>query len=46
MMGGGAGGAGGKGEDEEHQRPSYLLEDDPESIFGTDQKVAPPVIGE
>lgn len=45
-MGGGAGGAGGKGEEDlEHQAPSYLLESDPDAIFGTDEITAPPVIG-
>ena len=44
---GGAGGRGGQGdEDTEHQRPSYLVEPDPEDTFGTDQITAPPVIGE
>lgn len=33
-------------EDTEHQRPSYLIEDDPESLFGLDQTLSPPVIGE
>ncbi len=45
----GAGGAGGHkgegGEDGEHQRPSYLVEPDPDAMFGTDQLTAPPVIG-
>ncbi|CAM4183610.1 hypothetical protein KIPE111705_43995 [Kibdelosporangium persicum] len=48
MPGGGMGGAGGRGqggEDEEHQRPSYLVEPDPDATFGTDQMTAPPVIG-
>ncbi|MDI5978525.1 hypothetical protein [Amycolatopsis magusensis] len=49
-MGGGMGGAGGRGgqgeEDQEHTRPAYLLEGDPDEIFGTDQRTAPPVIGE
>lgn len=47
-MGGGmgAGGRGQGGEDEEHTRASFLQEDDPEAIFGTDQVTAPPVIGE
>jgi len=42
------GGSGrGDGEDDsEHQSPSYLREDDPESVFGTDETTAPPVIGE
>ncbi|MFD8497645.1 hypothetical protein [Amycolatopsis sp. NPDC059657] len=45
-MGGMPGGAKGQGEeDTEHQRPSYLVEADPESVFGTDAKTAPPVIG-
>ncbi|MBC6449105.1 hypothetical protein [Actinokineospora xionganensis] len=46
-MGGGMGGGGrGQGgEDEEHTRASFLQEDDPEAIFGTDQITAPPVIG-
>jgi hypothetical protein len=41
----GRGGQGGGDEDYEHQRPSYLVERDPESIFGTDERTAPPVIG-
>ncbi|CRK60398.1 Endoglucanase [Alloactinosynnema sp. L-07] len=46
-MGGGMGGGGrGQGgEDEEHQRPSYLVEADPDAMFGTDEMTAPPVIG-
>jgi hypothetical protein len=51
--GGGPGGMGagaprGKGdreEDEEHGRPAYLVEGDPESAFGNDQLTAPAVIG-
>jgi hypothetical protein len=52
--GGGMGGRGGMGagghgakdeEDEEHERPSYLLEPDPDAVFDTDQMTAPPVIG-
>jgi hypothetical protein len=51
--GGGAGlggvplGAGtGKGdEDTEHQRPAWLVEDDPESLFGSDELTAPAVLG-
>lgn len=47
--GGGMGGAGrGKGEkedDDEHDRPAYLVEGDPESTFGSDALTAPPVIG-
>jgi uncharacterized protein YukE len=44
----GSGGAGkrGKGQDDaEHKTAAYLQEDDPDSIFGTDQKTVPPVIG-
>jgi hypothetical protein len=33
-------------EDTEHQRPSYLVEADPDALFGTDEMTAPPVIGE
>jgi hypothetical protein len=50
---GGVSGVGGMGAgrgrngaaDEEHQRPSYLVEQDPESVFGVDETTAPPVIG-
>ncbi len=45
---GGQGGAGGrrKGEDDdEHERPSFLVEGDPEGTFGSDQMTAPSVIG-
>jgi hypothetical protein len=49
---GGAGGgmmpAGRRAEDEEdgeHQRASYLVEGDPDAVFGTDEMTAPPVIG-
>jgi hypothetical protein len=42
-----AGGRGGrKEEDEEHDRPSYLIEGDPEGAFGSDEPTAPPVIGQ
>jgi len=44
-MGGAHGGKGQGGEDDEHTRPSWLVEEDPEGIFGTDEKTAPPVIG-
>ncbi|HJQ45721.1 MAG TPA: hypothetical protein VJ870_05270 [Amycolatopsis sp.] len=43
---GGHGGKGEGGEDEEHQRPSWLIEPDPDDIFGTSERTAPPVIGE
>ncbi|MGQ0837709.1 hypothetical protein [Actinokineospora sp.] len=47
MGGMGAGGGRGQGgEDSEHTRASFLQENDPEAIFGTDQITAPPVIGE
>lgn len=43
----GAGGRRAEGdEDEEHQRPDFLIEADPDAIFGTDQRTSPPVIGE
>ncbi|WP_156754496.1 WXG100 family type VII secretion target [Actinokineospora pegani] len=43
---GGMGGARGQGGgDEEHDRPSYLVEADPDQVFGTDEITAPPVIG-
>lgn len=48
-MGGMAGAGGGKGqggEDKEHKRADFLQENDPESLFGTDEKTAPPVIGD
>jgi hypothetical protein len=46
-MGGMGAGRGGKGgEDREHKRAPFLLESDPESIFGTDEKTIPRVIGE
>ncbi len=48
-MGGGMGGRGQQAdgdEDTEHQRPTYLVEGDPDEVFGTDLRTAPPVIGE
>jgi hypothetical protein len=46
MGGMGAGAGRGKGgEDEEHQT-KYLIGDDPNELFGTDELTAPPVIGE
>jgi hypothetical protein len=44
MGGMGAGRAQG-GEDTEHERPSFLVEPDPDATFGTDEMTAPPVIG-
>ncbi|QRP49643.1 WXG100 family type VII secretion target [Amycolatopsis sp. FDAARGOS 1241] len=46
---GSASGAGRRGEEEEdaeHRRPDYLVEADPDALFGTDQRTIPPVIGE
>jgi hypothetical protein len=31
-------------QDDEHERPSYLVEHDPNTLFGTDEATAPPVI--
>jgi hypothetical protein len=48
-LGSGSAGPGGHGqgeEDLEHYRPSYLVEADPEEVFGTDVVTAPSVIGE
>lgn len=48
-MGGGMAGRGQSAEgdeDTEHQRPTYLVEGDPDEVFGTDMRTAPPVIGE
>ncbi|MEV0680741.1 hypothetical protein AB0I60_29920 [Actinosynnema sp. NPDC050436] len=47
----GAGGVGGVGgpqreEDVEHHRPSYLVEPDPDGVFGDPTASAPPVIGD
>jgi hypothetical protein len=39
-------GAGKTKEDEEHRRKTILEEPDAEGIFGTDQRTAPPVIGD
>lgn len=45
-MGGAGRGKGENEEDKEHGRPSYLVEGDPESTFGSDELTAPPVIGD
>ncbi|MFI5606784.1 WXG100 family type VII secretion target [Amycolatopsis sp. NPDC051903] len=45
---GSAGAGGRRGEEEEdaeHRRPDYLVEADPDALFGTDQRTIPPVIG-
>jgi hypothetical protein len=44
--GAGMGGMGQGREDEEHERPSYLVEPDPDDVFSTDEMTAPPVIGD
>ncbi|WP_199428906.1 PPE domain-containing protein [Qaidamihabitans albus] len=48
MMGGmgGAGRGGGKGSDDEEHQSKFLVEEDPNSLFGSDELTAPPVIGE
>jgi hypothetical protein len=48
VAGGPVGGpAAGRGEEDvEHQSPSYLLEPDPEALFGNGEATAPPVIGD
>jgi hypothetical protein len=39
-------GAGARREDDgEHRRPAYLVEPDPDALFGSDELTAPPVIG-
>ncbi|MFD2397890.1 hypothetical protein ACFSVJ_15630 [Prauserella oleivorans] len=43
-MGAGAGRGQGS-DDEEHQR-KFLIDEDGNTLFGTDEKTAPPVIGE
>ncbi|MFD2418200.1 hypothetical protein [Amycolatopsis pigmentata] len=45
-MGGMGHGKGEGEEDAEHQRPSWLVEADPDDVFGTNERTAPPVIGE
>ncbi|MGW5748946.1 hypothetical protein ACWEVN_46540, partial [Amycolatopsis sp. NPDC003861] len=40
------GGAKGQGGGDEERTSKYLLGDDPNDIFGTDELTAPPVIGE
>ncbi|MDV6011419.1 hypothetical protein [Haloechinothrix sp. LS1_15] len=45
-VGGAAGGAGGSGaQDEEYSHQSYLIEPDPDELFGPGEAMAPPVIG-
>jgi hypothetical protein len=45
-MGGMHGGKGGKGGGDEERTSKYLMGDDPNDLFGTDELTAPPVIGE
>ncbi len=42
----GAAGRGRDGEDTERTRPAYLEGEDPDELFDTDEKTAPPAIGE
>jgi hypothetical protein len=42
----GAGRKGKGGEDKEHKTAPYLKNPDPDETFGTDEKTAPPVLGE
>jgi len=46
MMGGVGAGRGQHGDDSEHQRPSWLIEQDPNAIVGELPRTAPAVIGE
>ena len=39
-------GHGGKGEDDEEHETKYLVAEDPNELFGTDELTVPPVIGE
>lgn len=45
-MGGMGHGGKGKGEDDEEHETKYLVGEDPNELFGTDELTAPPVIGE
>ncbi|MEU6644935.1 PPE domain-containing protein [Saccharomonospora sp. NPDC046836] len=46
MGGMGAGGGRGKGSDDEEHQSKYLIQEDGDSLFGSDELTAPPVIGE
>lgn len=46
MSGMGHGGKGGKGGDDDEHETKYLVSEDPNDLFGTDELTAPPVIGE
>jgi hypothetical protein len=45
-MGGMGGARGGQGGEDEERSSKYLMGDDPNDLFGTDELTAPPVIGE
>jgi len=45
-MGGMGGARGGQGGEDEERTSKYLMGDDPNDLFGTDELTAPPVIGE
>lgn len=46
MMGGAGGGRGGQGGDDDEHQAKYLVQEDGNELFGTDELTAPPVIGE
>ncbi|WP_328605450.1 DUF1269 domain-containing protein [Amycolatopsis sp. NBC_00345] len=46
MGGMGGGGKGGKGPGDEDHETKYLVEEDPNELFGSDELTVPPVIGE
>ncbi|GAA1250450.1 hypothetical protein GCM10009676_41430 [Prauserella halophila] len=46
MMPMGAGGRGQQGDDDEEHERKFMIDEDGNKLFGTDQKTAPPVIGE
>ncbi|MYW92200.1 hypothetical protein G3I59_16725 [Amycolatopsis rubida] len=46
MGGMGAGAKGGKGQEDEEHQTKYLVEEDANELFGSDQMTVPPVIGE
>ncbi|WP_037364221.1 hypothetical protein [Amycolatopsis orientalis] len=46
MGGMGAGAKGGKGQEDEEHQTKYLVEEDSNELFGSDQLTVPPVIGE
>jgi hypothetical protein len=42
----GAGAARGQGSEDEEHKTKFLIEEDGDSLFGSDELTAPPVIGE